>query len=705
MAGLRHPDWHLFAERRFRRRAAVSASAQVFRGEPYIVLSDRITGQHVRLSARAQDLWRMLDGRRTAQALWEEMIRRPATAPTQTELVDWLLQLVSSGLVLSDHEIDAESLTERDTRRRSQQIESRAASPLSIKVRLFDPEPLVRAVWPFVAWLFTPFGGVLVAALLLSGLVLGLMHLPELTQGADQALLSQSRLIGVALTYPVMKFFHEMAHCLALYRFGGKVRECGVMFLVFFPVPYVEASEANALPDKRARMLVGGAGILAELVMASLALILWLSLEPGLERAILFNFILLGTVSTLLFNGNPLLKFDAYYVLSDWLELPNLASRAGAFLQDRFLWRICGLRPELDVSRSEARIFALYGTGALAYRMLLTLTIAFVVANWFFLLGLLLAAWAVVMGLLWPPYKTLRKGWRMARSQNRQRRAGGRFLLFIAVVVGLAGFVPLPFSARGEGQVTLLPAAQVTAGTTARVAAFRVADGAQVAAGDEILRLEDPEALARREALTLSLAYLSEALTRAGLAPLERQRLEREHQITAEALERAGERVAALSVTAPRAGRLAWDGARAPLEGAFLFRGDRLGEVQAGDAIELPMAFPASYSGRARDSQRVDLLFPDGAQMSLPVLRDSVVDSGGQVPEALLAPAGGPLPASPGGEGRVLIASWILWATPEGDLSARAGMRFDARVDLGRATAAEQLLFHLRRLFVRVIRL
>lgn len=703
MAGLRHPDWHLFAERRFRRRAAVSASAQVFRGEPYIVLSDRITGQHVRLSARAQDLWRMLDGRRTAQALWEEMIRRPATAPTQSELVDWLLQLVSSGLVLSDHEIDAESLTERDTRRRSQQIEQRAASPLSIKVKLFDPEPLVKVLWPFTSWLFTPFGGVMVALLLLSGLVLGLIHLPELTQSADQALLSQSRLIGVALTYPVMKFFHEMAHCLALYRFGGKVRECGVMFLVMFPVPYVEASEANALPDKRARMLVGGAGILAELVMASVALLLWLGLEPGLERALLFNFILLGTVSTLLFNGNPLLKFDAYYVVSDWLELPNMASRAGAYLQDRFLWRICGLRPELEVSRSEAWIFGIYGTAALLYRTLLTLTIALVVANWFFLLGLILAAWAVVMGLIWPPYKTIRKGMRMARAQNRQSRAGLRVALFLAVIIGLAGFVPLPFSASGAGQVTALPQAKVTAGTTARVAAFRVADGARVSAGQEILRLEDSEALVRREALTLSLAYLSEAQTRAGLAPLERQRLEREQQIAAEALERAEERVAALVVTAPRDGRLAWDGARAPLKGSFVFRGDRLGEIQAPDAIELPIAFPAAYSGLARDRAEVDLLFPDGTEITLPVLRESVVDSGGQVPEALLAPAGGMLPAA--AEGRALISSWIVWAAPEGDLSSRSGLRFDARIDLGQATAAEQLLFHVRRLFVRVIRL
>ena len=113
MSVLRHPDWHLVAEQKFRRRNAVTTSQQTFRGEPYIVLSDRITGQHLRLSAQAQDLWRRLDGSQTAQEIWEDLMQRPASAPTQSELVDWFLQLVQSGLILSNHHLDARNLTER----------------------------------------------------------------------------------------------------------------------------------------------------------------------------------------------------------------------------------------------------------------------------------------------------------------------------------------------------------------------------------------------------------------------------------------------------------------------------------------------------------------------------------------------------------------------------------------------------------------
>lgn len=700
---LRHADWHIFAGQRFRRRAGVHATVQRFRGEPYMVLSDRITGQHVRLAARAQELWRMLDGWRTAQEIWEDLMRRPASAPAQGELVDWLLQLVSSGLVLSDHELDPRHLTDRQTRRRSGMIEKRAVSPLAIKLRLFDPDPLVRATWPVARYLFTPAGAAAVAVLVLWALVQAVIHAEALVETADAALLSQAGALGLALAYPVMKAVHEFSHCYALYCFGGRVREFGVMFLVLFPVPYVEASEATALPDKRARMLVGAAGILAEVTIAAAALLLWLQLEPGLERAFLFNLMIIGSVSTLLFNGNPLLKFDAYYVLADWLEMPNLAQRSGDYLGDRFLSRIVGLRPQVSVPADEAPILATYGTLSLLYRLLLTLTIAALVSQWFYVVGLALAAWAVVMGLGWPLAKLARKGVRGARAQNRGRRAALRLMLFFVVLGGLAA-VPLPFTATGEGQIVPRPGAQVVAATTGRVATVRAEDGARVQPGDVMVTLEDPEARARLQTLAVQAGYLEDAQRRAGLGPAERQRLSRERELVAGSLDEQRARVAALDVAAPRAGRLAWARSRPPVPGAFVFRGDVLAHVVAPDAIELVMALPASYAGRARNAERATVLLPDGTEILRPITRERVVDTGGQVPAELLASGGGPVPEQPENPGHALTTVWLAWAEAGGGLAPRAGMRFDVRLDLGRASAAEQVIFQLRRLFVRVIR-
>jgi putative peptide zinc metalloprotease protein len=97
----------------------------------------------------------------------------------------------------------------------------------------------------------------------------------------------------------------------------------GVMFLVFFPLPYVDASSAWAFRKKWQRAIVGMAGVMAELAAASIAAIVWTQTSTGTVHIIAYNVIFVASVSTLLFNGNPLLRFDAYYVLADLLEIPK----------------------------------------------------------------------------------------------------------------------------------------------------------------------------------------------------------------------------------------------------------------------------------------------------------------------------------------------------------------------------------------------
>ena len=705
MSALRHPDWHLLSDQRFRRRAAIGTSHQMFRGEAFVVLCDRITGQNLRLTERAQELWRMFDGRKTLDEIWEYLMRRPAIAPSQAEMVDWVMQLVGSGLILSDHELDPVYLSDRTNKRRSSTIEQRFASPLAIKFKLFDPSWLVRVTYPVVSPLFTPMGGVFMLAVMITAVVLAVLNWDALAQSADRTLLSQSALVYLALAYPIMRGLHELSHCYALYRFGGQVREFGIMFLLFFPVPYVEASEATALPDKRARMLVGAAGILSELFMASVAMILWLQIEPGVERAFLFNFVLIGTISTLLFNGNPLLKFDAYFVLADWLEMPNLAQRSGEFLQDRFLSRFLGLRSEVDPRPGEGPILGIYGVLSLSYRMLLTLTIALMVSTWFFVFGILLAVWAVVMSVIWPLVKLFRKGRRMAKSQNRSRLVLVRLLVVLTVIVGLVTLVPLPFSARGEGRIVPLPAAEISVATSGLIGPTEIVDGMEIVAGTEVMQLDNPIQAARRLALNINLTALQDALDRSGLTVPERLRIERELEVAATALANAEELERAQIVRAPLTGRISWQGGRPPSPGVFVYRGDRLGHIINPEVLEIVTAFPAAYSGRIDDNATLLMLLPNGEEVVRPIARSRVVDVGQQVPPELLVSAGGPVPEQPNRPGMALDTSLIVWAAPQGDLSAYAGVRIEARIDLGSASAFEQIVFHLQRLFLRVTRI
>ena len=158
-----------------------------------------------------------------------------------------------------------------------------------------------------------------------------LINWPELSMNTSDRVLALENIFLMALVYPVVKLIHEFGHAYVLKKWGAEVHEMGIMFLVFFPVHYVEASESISFSSKYQRMLVGAIGVMVELFLAASAMILWANIEPGVVRTLAFNTMIVAGVSTLLFNGNPLLKFDAYYVLSDYLEIPNLASKANAY--------------------------------------------------------------------------------------------------------------------------------------------------------------------------------------------------------------------------------------------------------------------------------------------------------------------------------------------------------------------------------------
>lgn len=696
---LRHGEWYLISEQKFRRRAAVQETAQMFRGLPFLVLSDRITGQHMRLVPRAERIWRAMDGTKTVHQIWQEI----ATGQTQSEIFEWVMSLVSAGLLLSDHEMDPKHLTDRSLRKRNQILESKAAGPLAIKVSLFDPSPLIRAIAPLTRLIFTKLGAAAITVLILSALITAWINWPVLTGSIDRNLVSQSGLISLALAYPMLKILHELAHGLVVHKYGGEVRDFGVMFLVFFPVPYVDASESNAFADKRARMLVAAAGVLAELTVASLSLFLWLNMEPGIERAILFNFMVIGSISTILFNGNPLLKFDSYFVLADWLEIPNLAAKSGEYVQDLFLSKLLGLRREISPPQDEARILLVYGVLSLIYRWVVTLSIILIVWQLFFVFGLLLAVWSFVMSFVMPLQKMLKKANRMARAQNRLAVASWRSLVAILVVFGLFGIVKFPFSARGEGQVTITSAAKITSQSSGQVVEILQPTGSFLRQGQDLLRLSNPDQSARQTALEIALQDVTERLQSGGLGVIARQAALRELALIQADLDKVTALNKAMILTAPQSGRLEWRQGRDPLEGVFVFRGDELGAIVAAGQIEMVLAFPAAYAGLIQD-QKVEILLPDGMTFAAPIARARVIDQGQQAPAMILASGGGTVPEMAGQAGLALNASLVVWLQSDLDLSAKLGMRVQGRIDLPPATLWDQAMFHLRRLFLRAKR-
>ena len=321
----------------------------------------------------------------------------------------------------------------------------------------------------------------------------------DLTGNFTDSLLTAQNLVIITLLYPLLKIIHEFGHAYMVKKWGGEVHEMGVMFLVFMPIPYVDASSSLSFRDKWSRMAVGAAGILVELFVAALALLLWLIVEPGLVRAAAYNIMLIAGVSTLLFNGNPLLRFDAYYVLSDFLEIPNLGQRSTSFigyLSKRYLLNIAEAESTV-ASLREGGWLLFYGIASFFYRMFISFRIILFIAGKFFFVGIIIAAWAFYGMLIAPIVRLL--GVVLRDIQMKQRK--GRLFLTIALPLGLLLIgivaVPIPYFTRCEGVTWAPEESRVYAGADGFITDILADSGSRVLSGTPLIQSEAPHLAAQ----------------------------------------------------------------------------------------------------------------------------------------------------------------------------------------------------------------
>ena len=298
--------------------------SQLYRGERWYVLRDLASGRHLRFNGQAYELIGRLDGECTVQEIWDQLLETQGdSALTQDEVIQILTQLFAIDALKSGLPADAKALFRRFQQEQRLRRQRAIMNPLSIRVPLLDPDRFLNRFLPWVDPLFSKAG--IAAWLMVVGFaaLLTLVNFQPLTSAVDLDIISPANLPLMALMYVIIKTLHEFAHAFTVKRWGGEVHEMGITLLVFVPIPYVDASAAWGFRDKHKRALVGAVGILSELFLAALALFIWLSVEPGLIKDAALNAFLIGTVSTILFNANPLLRFDGYYVLQDLIEIPK----------------------------------------------------------------------------------------------------------------------------------------------------------------------------------------------------------------------------------------------------------------------------------------------------------------------------------------------------------------------------------------------
>ena len=575
------PSWYRVATLRPRLRSHARVHRHEYRGRRWYVLQDRMSRRSHRLNPPAHYLVGLMDGRRTLQELWDAAAQRYGDeAPTQDEVIQLLGQLHAADLVQSEGAPDVDELLRRARRTRNRTLMAKLLAPLAIKVPLFDPDRLLERWLPWFRPLFGPAGALLWLALVGWGAFSAAQHWNELTQDIGNRVLAPENLLVLGLVFPLLKAAHEFGHACAVKAWGGEVHEMGVMFLVMMPVPYVDASAASAFAQRRQRVIVGAAGMAVELCIASAALLFWLDMQPGLPRAVLFNVMLIAGVSTVLFNANPLLRFDGYYILSDLIDIPNLRQRAQQYLGAVLQRGLFGIANDaVQATPREAAWFLFFSIASFIYRLTVTFAIAVFIGSHYFVVGVLLAIWAVATGIFAPVLWLVGFIAFSPRLRRHRTRAVLTSSALAAALFVLVFVVPVPSWTNAQGVLWDAEQSVVRSGADGFVQRVAAQPGSRVRRGDPLVEADDPLLLprlkmVRAEKEAAEARYQAERMENlsASLVTLEKLKaLEAD-------LQRLEERMRDLVVRAPGDGIFAL-AAPENLPGRFLKQGEQIAHV------------------------------------------------------------------------------------------------------------------------------
>jgi putative peptide zinc metalloprotease protein len=543
--------WYRVATRKPKLRAHARLHRHLYRGEVWYLLQDPASSRVHRFTPSARLVISLMDGNHTVEQLWELANQHLGDeAPSQDELIQLLGQLHAADLLESDVTPDVAEVFARGEREEKARHFRSFGNPMAIRIPLFDPDRLLNLCGGLVRLIWSGWGALVWLAVVLPAFILIWPHWPELTHNFSDRVLAVDNLLVLYLVFPLIKALHELGHASATKAGGGEVHDLGIILLVLLPVPYCDASAATVFRSKYRRALVGAAGMGVELFVAAIAFYLWLLIEPGLVRAVLFNVMLIASVSTILFNGNPLLRYDAYYILVDLIEMPNLAARSArywGYLIERYVLCVAEAeRPE--ASRAERAWFIFYGFASTIYRMMVTVLIAMFIAGKFFFIGVLLAIWAVAAMAIFPVVKAVRylvENPRLRKHRARSLAISGGLVL--ALVVLLCA-VPMPYHSQAEGVLWLPEEAMVRASANGFFEQLLVASGTEVVRGDPLIQSNDPTLTAqlRRsegKVAELEAEYAAQFVTDRGKAQVVRDKLAAEQANLALLRERAADLV------------------------------------------------------------------------------------------------------------------------------------------------------------------
>ncbi len=578
-------SWHRVAGYSIQLRPEVTVHKQRFRGQWWYVIREPYNNQFFRVRSGAYAFIARLRHGGTVQDAWQTCMEMdPEEAPGQEEVVQLIGQLYQNNLISSNLPPDSEQLFQRFKKRQQKEFQGKLKSFLTPRFTLLNPDSFLRVCVPYFRPLFGWTGLAIWAAVVLWGLNTALANFDELRSQTAGAL-NPDNWLALFMVSLVAKSVHEFGHALFCRVQGGQVHKLGVILLLFtlvpVPLPFVDASSSYAFRSKRGRMLVAAGGMVFEFFLAAVVCLIWARTGDGELKRWMYNLLLVSSVHTLIFNINPLLKFDGYYLLSEWLDMPNLQERAQkqlTHLIEKYAFDLSRTVSSADTN-SEAWLLSLFGVAAFLYKILLIYVITNLVAGSFLGLGYLIA---LVLLLLWvalPLWKAVDYLINSPKLFMKRSRALTWTLSVVMVVGLLVSLVPLPRHFQAPGIVLAADRVEIYAETDGYITEITAESGARVVQGELLGRLANAdldERLAIQEAEIRRLIIEKERFQIGQFS-----RLPALQNRIAAAEDRArylSEQRDSLLIRAPR------DGIWIPLDadhlmGTLLVKGDQIGEI------------------------------------------------------------------------------------------------------------------------------
>ncbi len=519
----------------------------------------------------------LLDGDTTvAEALSLTARSLGRDALSEREAVAACNWLVESGLAQPVHASQAARLYEADHRERSRGLFGRL-NPFWLKLPLGCPDRLLKRLLPLVGWIHSKPAVLLTLVLCTAAISMVATHWDRFTASAT-AVFGPANWLWLGVAFVLLKTLHELGHGVVCRLYGGEVREVGLMFILLVPVPYVDVTSSWRFRSRWQRMHTAMAGMYVELLVAAVAALVWCGTESAVVTHLLYSLMLMASVTTLLFNANPLMRFDGYYIATDLLEIPNLYSRGSRYVSGLARRVFLGLPASARLTWQWRDLtIRVYGGAAICWRVLVCVSLSVAASVLFHGAGLALAVVGLASWLVPPVIRATRA---LAQQHAINPLTTVRATAIATGLAAAAWFLlclPWPGKCTAPGVIEYRDSIVARAGSPGFVTAIHVKDGQQVREGDVLLELSNDSLGVEYRDLQLAIEQC-EARRRIHLEKQEQAQAQVEAENQRALQKRLAEkqrRLGALVVRAPVTGRVMARGLET-LHATYLKEGDEI---------------------------------------------------------------------------------------------------------------------------------